>query len=206
MKLVGRKNRKGGAMQIGSYTAITLVLALWFSALESAANAVVAAPKISASFNTFDASKRALKSTEVPLEIKLARRKVIVIDGKETTQNAITAKPGDMLEDVATYTNKSGGVLKVPQVSLPVPQNTEIILNSVKPASAFASTDGVNFSPIPLMTKVKQANGVEVEQSAALSQYRFLRWYPGQLAAGQSLVYSTRFKVSDGFETTIVKR
>ncbi len=190
-------------MQIGSYTVIALVLALWFSALESAASAAVAAPKVLASV---DASKRALKSTEAPLEIKLARRKVIVIDGKETTQDAITAKPGDVLEDVATYTNKSGGVLKVPQVSLPVPQNTEIILNSVKPALAFASTDGVNFSPMPLNTKAKQANGVEVVQPASLSQYRFLRWYPGQLAAGQSLVYSTRFKVSDGFETTIVKR
>ncbi len=144
--------------------------------------------------------------TSAPVNIKLERRKVVMLSGKESLQSAETAKPGDVLEDVATYSNKTNRVLVVPTATVPVPANTELILNSVKPATAFASTDGINFFAMPLSVKLKQSNGVELEQPMALSQYRFLRWFPGELAAKQSVIFSARFKVVDGAETTIVKR
>jgi hypothetical protein len=132
-----------------------------------------------------------------PLEIKLERRKVVLSGGKETLESAASAKPGDIFEETATYTNKSKGLLSKVEATLPVPPNTELIMGSVKPNAAKASVDGANFAPFPLKRKVKQPNGVEVEQPVPLSEYRYLRWYPGDMAAGAALVFSARFKVSD---------
>ena len=53
----------------------------------------------------------------------------------------------------------------------------------------------MNFQTIPLKRKVKLSSGIEVEQAVPLNEYRFLRWYPGELAAGKSLTYSARFKI-----------
>lgn len=133
------------------------------------------------------------------VEVKLERRKVVMANGKETLQDASSAKPGDILEETATYTNKSATTVTKLVASLPIPQNTEFVANSAKPAaaSAKASTDGVSFRAMPLSRKVKQANGVETEQLVPLNEYRFLRWYPGELASGKSVVYSARFKIAN---------
>lgn len=133
-----------------------------------------------------------------PLNIRLERSKIIVIAGKESLQNAITAKPGDVLQDVATYTNKSSRALSGVEATLPVPANTELIMSTVTPATARASVDGTNFSAMPLKRKVMQANGVEVEQAVAMSEYRYLRWYPGEIGAKQSIVFSAQFRVAEG--------
>ena len=142
------------------------------------------------------AAKPALK-TASPVEVKLERRKVVVVDGKEFLDDATSAKPGDVLQDLAVYTNNSKATVSKLEATLPVPANTELIPASVKPSSALASTDGINFSAMPLRRKVKSQNGVEVEQAVPVSAYRFLRWYPGDLGAGKSLTFSARFKVAD---------
>ena len=143
-----------------------------------------------------------------PLEIKLERAKIGLADGKESRSPAATAKPGDILEEVATYTNKSAAALKGLEATLPVPVNTELVRGSMSPANGKASTDGKNFSAIPLTRKIKQSNGVEVEQTVPLSDYRYLRWYPGDLAAQKSLVFSARFKVANDISQAVsaVKR
>ncbi|MBL8513355.1 MAG: hypothetical protein JNJ55_05125 [Betaproteobacteria bacterium] len=133
-----------------------------------------------------------------PLEITLARTKIALENGKEISQKADVAKPGDVIEEVATYKNTSAGALKDFVPMLPVPPNTELIMGSVKPANAKASVDGKSFSDMPLKRKVRQANGVEVEQTVPLSEYKFLRWYPGEIGPGKSQVFSARFKLSDG--------
>jgi hypothetical protein len=133
-----------------------------------------------------------------PLDIRLERSKVVIIAGKESLQNASTAKPGDVLQDLATYINKSSRALSGVEATLPVPANTELMMNSVTPATARASVDGINFFAMPLKRKVKQANGVEVEQAVAVSEYRYLRWYPGELGPKQSIVFSAQFKVAEG--------
>ncbi|MBL8512023.1 MAG: hypothetical protein JNM52_10305 [Betaproteobacteria bacterium] len=143
------------------------------------------------------APAKAAQGTSEPLEITLERRKVLIVNGKESLETATTAKPGEMLEDSAVYTNKSKNPISKLEATLPIPQNTELQLSSMKPAGAKASTDGINFSAIPLKRKIKQPNGVETEQLVPTSEYRYLRWYPGTLAAGQRLVFSARFKVAD---------
>jgi hypothetical protein len=133
-----------------------------------------------------------------PLDIRLERSKVVVVAGKESFQNAAIAKPGDVLQDLATYTNKSSRALTGVEATLPVPANTELMMNSVTPANARASVDGINFFAMPLKRKVKQANGVDVEQVVALSEYRYLRWYPGELGPKQSIVFLAQFRVAEG--------
>ena len=142
-------------------------------------------------------SATTLPANSEPLEIKLVRSKVVLVDGREVLQDATLAKPGEILEEVATYTNKSRTILKRVEATLPVPANTVLLIESIRPGNAKASIDGRCFSVPPLKRKVKQANGVEIEQTIAADEYRYLRWYPGDLAAGKSLAFSARFKVSD---------
>ena len=139
----------------------------------------------------------AQKAAADPLQIVLVRAKVVVENGREVMQSAAIAKPDDVLEEVATYTNTSKSALKSVEATLPIPPNTELVMASVKPANAKASIDGKNFSKLPLTRKVRQASGVEVEQPVPLSEYRYLRWYPGQLLPDKPLSFSARFKVAN---------
>lgn len=143
---------------------------------------------------------------EEPLQISLVRTKIVTENGKEVSQSASTAKPGDVLEETATYKNTSKAALGKVEATLPVPPNTELVMASLKPANAKASVDGKVFSDLPLKRKLRQANGVEVEQAVPLAEYRYLRWFPGSLAAGQSLSFSARFKVSDGSPTSTASK
>ncbi len=139
------------------------------------------------------------KSSPEAIEVKLVRNKIVNENGKEVLQAAETAKPGEILLESVTYKNLSKTTVTKLEATLPIPLNTEFQLNSNKPstARAVASTDGTNFRPMPLKRKLKQANGVEVEQLVPASEYRFLRWYPGELAAGKSVTYSAKFKIAD---------
>ena len=51
------------------------------------------------------------KAAVEPLDIQLVRSKIVMVEGKESRQLATVAKPGEILEDVATYTNKSAATL-----------------------------------------------------------------------------------------------
>lgn len=141
--------------------------------------------------------KLAPASKAEPLKIDLKRSKIVNAGANESSAPADVAKPGDILEEVATYTNQSKDTLRQVKATLPIPLNTELVMASVKPSNALASLDGVNFSAVPLKRKVRQANGVELETPVPLSEYRFLRWNPVDLAAQKSVVFSARFKVSD---------
>ena len=132
-----------------------------------------------------------------PLVVTLARQKVILSDGKESLHSAEVARPGDILEEVATYSNRSSAPLKSLQATLPIPPSTELLIASIKPTGAKASLDGNEFLSLPLKRRVKQANGVEIELPVPISEYRYLRWYPGELLPGKSLVFTARFKVSN---------
>lgn len=151
------------------------------------------APDATAQKATSDAARGAAE----PLQIKLVRSKVVLENGREVMQSAAVAKPDEILEDAATYTNTSKSALKSVEATLPVPPNTELVVASVNPTNAKASIDGKRFSKLPLTRKVRQSNGVEVEQTVPVSEYRYLRWYPGELAPGKSLTFSARFKVAN---------
>ena len=180
---------------------LCLLASVVFAAYALSAQAQSSAPK-STPIAVEKSAKQLIqadRSSPESIEVKLVRNKVVTENGKEVLQAAETAKPGEVLLESVTYTNKSKNIVSKLEATLPIPLNTEFQLNSNKPsaARAFASTDGSNFRPMPLKRKVKQANGVEVEQLVPASEYRFLRWYPGELAAGKSVTYSARFKITD---------
>jgi hypothetical protein len=174
-----------------------MILAMRNIVIQHKATQLISSIAFAAMFVVGSSDVVAQKAVAEPLQIKLVRAKILLENGKEITQNASTAKPGDILEEVATYTNTSRAILKSVEATLPVPQNTELVMASIKPANAKASVDGKNFSPIPLVRKIRQPNGVEVEQIVPLSEYRYLRWYPGELAPDKPMSFSARFAVAN---------
>ena len=116
-------------------------------------------------------------------------------DGKEMLQSADQAKPGDILQYTATYTNKTNKVWRDLEATIPIPGYTEYVPASSRPAGAKASLDGQSFQSIPLRSKVKQADGKEITQLIPYGEYRALRWFVGKLSENQELKFSTRVKV-----------
>jgi uncharacterized repeat protein (TIGR01451 family) len=131
------------------------------------------------------------------VETKLEVGKVVMKDGKESIEPAGTARPGDILQYVASYTNKGRASVTNLEATLPIPPNTELVIDTIKPAGAKASTGGTSFDAVPLKRKVRQANGAEFEQVIPAREYRSLRWYPGALAAGATVSFTARVKVVD---------
>ena len=136
-----------------------------------------------------------------PVQIQLQRKKVSVAEGKEVLAAADTAKPGDIVEETATYANTSKKTFRV-DATLPVPSFTEFVASSARPASVKASTDGKVFSELPLKRQTKQANGVTVEQLVPLADYKFLRWSAVELGPEKSFAVSARFRIKDGAPAT----
>lgn len=116
-------------------------------------------------------------------------------DGKEVLASADQAKPGDILQYTATYTNKAKKDWRDLEATIPIPPFTEYVPGSSRPAGARASLDGQNFQSIPLRRKVKQADGKEVTQLVPYGEYRTIRWFAGKLSENQELKFSTRVKV-----------
>jgi len=129
------------------------------------------------------------------VETRLDVRKIVrAADGRESVVGADTAKPGDTLEYVVTYTNNTAQAVRDFQATLPIPQATEYIPGSAKPAAAKASLDARSFEAMPLRRKVLR-DGRDVEEDVALREYRYLRWSAPELGAGKSLTYAARVKV-----------
>ena len=128
----------------------------------------------------------------VTMEVK---RVVKGDDGQESLGSADQAKPGDILQYTATYTNKTNKVWRDLEATIPIPTYTEYVPASSRPAGAKASLDGKAFQTIPLRRKVKQADGKEITQLVPYGEYRTLRWFVGKLSENQELKFSTRVRV-----------
>ena len=132
-----------------------------------------------------------------PLETRIEQRKVArAADGAESLVSAEAVKPGDVIEYAVTYRNTGKPALTKLEATLPIPAETEYVPGSARPANAKASTDGRAFSDLPLKRTVKR-NGVEVEETVPVGEYRFLRWYPGDLAGEKAVTYTARVRVTD---------
>lgn len=55
-----------------------------------------------------------------PVQVTLERKKVSLADGKEVLVFAASAKPGEVIEETATYSNRSKRTFRV-DATLPVP-------------------------------------------------------------------------------------
>jgi len=129
------------------------------------------------------------------VETRLDVRKVTrAPDGRESVVAADSAKPGDILEYVVTYRNPSNEAVRDFVATLPIPQATEYIAGSAKPATAKASLDARTFDAVPLKRKV-QRNGHDVEEAIPLGEYRYLRWLAPELGANKSLTFVARVRV-----------
>ena len=127
-----------------------------------------------------------------PVKVALQALKVVDVNGKETFTESKTAKPGEVLEYRAVYSNVSKKIITNLAATLPVPVGMEYVALSVKPAGALASTDGKVFSAMPLMRK----NASGKAETVPLADYRALRWTVSSLQPGKPFEVSARMRVS----------
>ena len=104
-------------------------------------------------------------------------------------------KPGDLLQYTATYRNTGKQPVKRLAATLPIPAGTELVAASPMPRDALARTGTEPFAAIPLMRKVRRADGQLVDTPVPLAEYRTLRWPERDLAAGASVATSARVRV-----------
>lgn len=145
----------------------------------------------------FAALSASAQPNDNPLVTKLEARKVVrAADGKETFAPAETAKPGDVIEYVATYRNSGKQPIRNLEATLPIPQNTELVDGSARPAGAKASVDARTFADMPLKRRVVR-DGKTVEETVPTREYRSLRWYAAELPGDKVATYTARVKVLD---------
>jgi uncharacterized repeat protein (TIGR01451 family) len=131
-----------------------------------------------------------------PLSATLEAHKIsVAADGSERQAPAQGAAPGDLIEYRATYRNSSSTVLRGVVATLPVPADCEYVAGTAA-RGAQASVDGKNFTSLPLMRRVRLADGREQMQQVPVSEYRFLRWTLGDIAANGASTVTARVRVA----------
>jgi uncharacterized repeat protein (TIGR01451 family) len=133
---------------------------------------------------------------EAGLSSKLTAYRVDTVQGKPVLKPAVQANPGDTVEYTAVYTNKGQNAAQHLQATVPIPVGTQLLENTAKPLAAQGSTDGVNFSALPLKQKVLLANGAYRQELVALDQYRALRWDVGTVAPSKEVAVSLRVRIN----------
>jgi uncharacterized repeat protein (TIGR01451 family) len=140
-----------------------------------------------------------------PIETRLEQRKVVrAADGQESFAPATAVKPGDVIEYAATYRNTTRSPVRNLEATLPIPSNTEFVPGSPAPASAKASVDARTWGDIPLKRKAVRG-GVQVEEPVPAREYRYLRWFPGELGGEKSVTFTARVRVIDEAPTPSAK-
>ena len=144
----------------------------------------------------FEAPAAFAQNSGDPLETRLTARAVVVTEGRETFVDAQFARPGDVIEYTATYRNTGRDAITGLQAAMPIPTQTEFIPGSARPAQAKASLDGRVFEDVPLKRAVTLA-GKRVEERVPYRDYRYLRWFVGELGGGKTVAVSARVRVID---------
>lgn len=133
------------------------------------------------------------------VDAKLTASKVITnAAGQEKLEPADKAKPGDVLEYAATYRNNDKQPVKAVKATLPIPAGMEYVPGTASPAGVTASTDGLQYSTLPLKRTVRLANGTTQEQVVPVNEYRFLRWEIGEMPAAGERTVKARMRVGTG--------
>jgi uncharacterized repeat protein (TIGR01451 family) len=129
------------------------------------------------------------------VNVVLTANKIVVVNGSEKKEPGDKAKPGDVIEYVADYTNTDKQSVNQVQANLPVPSGMEYLPGTAVPANVTATTDGTHFAPVPLKRSVKGADGKMKEELVPTSEYKSLRWDLGEIGAGATKSVKTRMKV-----------
>lgn len=128
------------------------------------------------------------------VSVNLLQTKIVKgADGREKAVDAVSVKPGDVIEYKAVYTNTGKQPVKGMLARLPVPDGMEYLPKSAKPASSGvkAATKDGEFAVEPLTRKGPGG----VTEPVPYNEYRVLRWDIGELKAGASVAVSVRAKV-----------
>ena len=126
-----------------------------------------------------------------PVKIELKAFRIDTgADGKETQVEAKQARPNDLIEYQATYTNTSNRSIRGLTATLPIPADVSFT-GVTAPTGAEASTDGKSFAAMPLKRQV----GDKVID-VPLTEYRALRWKIADLAVSKSVTVRARTQVN----------
>ena len=119
-------------------------------------------------------------------------------DHPERLVGAEQARSGDQLEYQAVYRNPTAATVHHVLVTVPVPANgLEYVLDTAAPHADLASTDGKQYSPLPLLRVATSLDGRKVTRPAPAADYRFLRWDLGDVPAGATRTVRTRVQLVD---------
>jgi uncharacterized repeat protein (TIGR01451 family) len=143
-----------------------------------------------------------------PISVKLEAYIVSTITKEDgTTEEQFTeakeARPGQVVEYRVVVTNVSDETLPSGNAIItgPIPATTAYIADSATPSSEsatleFSADGGQTFSAPPVMIKVKNDQGEEVEVEAAPDQYTGARWTILQaLEPKQEIIFKYRVTV-----------
>ena len=129
------------------------------------------------------------------VKVVLTAHKIVKTDGTEQSISADKAKPGDVIEYVATYKNTDTKPASNVTATLPIPRGMEYIPNTASPDHVMASTDDEHYTVVPLKRMVKDANGKATEELVPYPEYRSLRWQLGAMPGGATRDVKARMKV-----------
>jgi uncharacterized repeat protein (TIGR01451 family) len=135
----------------------------------------------------------------------LAAKRVETVSGKVVLNPADSGKPGDLVEYTGTWRNAGRNGVEKLVATIPVPAGTTFVAGTAHPASAQASTDGTRFAALPLMRAVRQPDGTTRQEPVPLSEYRYVRWELGTLAAGADAVVKLRVRIDADATATAAK-
>jgi uncharacterized repeat protein (TIGR01451 family) len=130
------------------------------------------------------------------VSVALTAHRILVSQGKEARLPAEQAKPGDVIEYRATYSNRGASAVRDLEATLPVPAGLEYLPKTAQPVRLQASLDGKTFAPAPLTRRVKLSNGKTELREVPASEYRALRWSIGLLGANSSRTVGARMRVA----------
>lgn len=129
------------------------------------------------------------------VKVVLTAHKIVKTDGAEQGISADKAKPGDVIEYVATYKNTDNKPATDVTATLPIPHGMEYMPNTAAPEHVMASTGDEHYAPVPLKRMAKDANGKPKEELVPYSEYRSLRWQLGAMSGGATRDVKARMKV-----------
>lgn len=132
------------------------------------------------------------------VKVALTAHKIVKADGTEQSISADKAKPGDVIEYVATYKNTDTKPATNVTATLPIPRGMEYIPNTASPDHVMASLDDEHYAQVPLKRTVTDANGKAREELVPYSEYRSLRWQLGAMPGGATRDVKARMKVRTG--------
>lgn len=127
---------------------------------------------------------------------QLQVRMVAMVSGHEVLQPVTAAKPGDLLQYRAVYSNAGDAAAGHLLANLPIPAGTTLQDSGIEPAGALASTDGNRFAPMPLLRTVTGKDGKPRQEPVPLGEIRALRWDLGVLAPHQDKSVQARVRVN----------